>query len=84
MPAAFEIAVRALYAAQSKAKIPTISLSNAAFLCDMLRLKKAQNVLEIGTCHGLSACYWAHTISAWGGQVTVLTQPPTQPPSPTH
>lgn len=76
MSISFHAAMHALHAHHTRQKIPSISASNAAFLCGLLRTQQPQRLLEIGTCHGLSACYWAHTARAWGGRVTTLELSP--------
>jgi predicted O-methyltransferase YrrM len=68
----FHVAMDALHLDHARQNIPSISASNAAFLCDLLRAQQPKQLLEIGTCHGLSACYWGHTARAWGGQVMTL------------
>jgi predicted O-methyltransferase YrrM len=72
----FERVVAQLHAQHETEKVPSISPSNAAFLCSLLRAIQPKNILEIGTCHGLSACHFAHTALAWGGQVTTLELSP--------
>ena len=68
--------MQALHAQHLLEKIPSISPANAAFLCGTLRRARPAHILDIGSCHGLAACYLAHTAAQWGGQVTTLELSP--------
>ena len=45
--------------------IPNITLQNACFLRGIIRKKKVQNMLEIGTANGYSTIHFAYELEEW-------------------
>ncbi len=52
--------------------IPNISEKNAAFLRNMLREKKVQHMLEIGTANGYSTIHFALELEKTGGKIDTI------------
>lgn len=53
-------------------QVPNITETNAQFLHFLLRHKKAQTVLEIGTAHGYSTLWLANAVKPWKGTLTTI------------
>ena len=49
--------------------VPSITIENAKFIHFLLRLKKAKNVLEIGTCQGYSGIWISQAIREFNGKL---------------
>lgn len=52
--------------------IPNITLQNACFLRGILRTKKVQHMLEIGTANGYSTIHFACELEEIGGKITTI------------
>lgn len=52
--------------------IPNITERNAFYLSELMKERKVQSLLEIGTANGYSSIYFANTISPYGGKVTTI------------
>lgn len=52
--------------------IPNISDVNAKFLCDLIKIKKVKNMLEIGSANGFSAIqFWLELEHTWWKLTTI-------------
>lgn len=52
--------------------IPNISETNTKFLCDLIKIQKTKNMLEIGTANGFSAiCFGLELQKNWGKITTI-------------
>jgi len=52
--------------------IPNISEVNAKFLRDLIQIKKAKNMLEIGTANGYSTIHFALELQKNNGKITTI------------
>nr|MDD3720059.1 class I SAM-dependent methyltransferase [Candidatus Gracilibacteria bacterium] len=55
-----------------KNDIPNISITNAKFLRDLIKIKNAKNILEIGTANGFSTINFAFELKNTGGKITTI------------
>ncbi|MBW7954330.1 class I SAM-dependent methyltransferase [Candidatus Gracilibacteria bacterium] len=52
--------------------VPNISLTNAKFLRDLIKIKKVKNALEIGTANGFSAINFALELQKTNSKLTTI------------
>jgi len=60
--------------AEAVAGVPNMTLAQGRSVYDHLTATHSQHVLELGTAHGVSACYMAAAVEERGGRVVTIDQ----------
>jgi len=64
--------LKALKQEGERENIPNISEKNASFLRKILFIKKAKNILEIGTANGYSTLQFAFEVKKFNGKIITI------------